>query len=127
MIDFGSASRIPENESSYFTLFNGTLHFASPEYVKHIPVKGPEAEVWTMGVVLYTIVFGENPFHTTEDVLKYNIKFPEENTGKYSICTEIIIEICRMFGFNQKMSGSGGKNPHNFRWYQETSLGGDLF
>lgn len=71
MIDFGSASSIPLKKENYFTRYNGTPHFASPEIVRKRPYQGPQAEVWTLGVLLYTIVFGENPFNGSKDILAY--------------------------------------------------------
>ncbi|KAJ3313116.1 Kinesin-like protein kif22 [Boothiomyces sp. JEL0838] len=72
MIDFGSASAIPTKKKDYFTRYNGTPHFASPEIVQGYSYRGPEAEIWALGVLLYTIVFGENPFHGNDDILAYN-------------------------------------------------------
>lgn len=78
MIDFGSAAFIPEDEEDYFrryfplTSYNGTPHFAAPEVVKRKPYKGPKSEVWTLGVLLYTIVFAENPFHSPRDILAFD-------------------------------------------------------
>ena len=46
IIDYGSASTIPRNPDGYFTKFNGTAHFASPEVAAGQPYRGPEAEVW---------------------------------------------------------------------------------
>ncbi len=74
LIDFGSASEIPQKKEDYFTRYNGTPHFASPEIVSGCPYQGPKAEVWTLGVLLYTIVFGENPFQDKNDILAYDGK-----------------------------------------------------
>jgi serine/threonine protein kinase len=46
IIDFGSASYIPAKKENYFTKFNGTAHFASPEVAAGEPYRGPEAEIW---------------------------------------------------------------------------------
>ena len=70
LIDFGSASRIPSHPKDYFTKFNGTAHFASPEVAKGMAYRGPEAEIWALGVLLYTLIFGENPFQTKADIIK---------------------------------------------------------
>lgn len=79
LIDFGSCSRIPKygDFANYFDSFNGTLHFASPEILEGSPFRGPEAEVWALGVLLYTLVYTENPFATTENITdtEYTIKF----------------------------------------------------
>ncbi|KAI8608451.1 kinase-like domain-containing protein [Chytriomyces sp. MP71] len=62
IINFGSSAYIPKQECDYFTKFNGTVNFASPEIAKNEPYRGPEAEMWAMGVLLYVMVFGEYPF-----------------------------------------------------------------
>ncbi|KAJ3092780.1 hypothetical protein HK102_003043, partial [Quaeritorhiza haematococci] len=80
IIDFGSASLIPECEEDYFEKFNGTAHFASPEIVQGNPFRGPEAEIWTLGVLLFTIMCGENPFQHKEDILKGEFVFPSNVT-----------------------------------------------
>jgi serine/threonine protein kinase len=72
LIDFGSASPIPTCKEDYFKRYNGTPHFAAPEIVRRRAYKGPQAEVWTLGVLLYTIIFGENPFHNAKDILAYD-------------------------------------------------------
>ncbi|KXS20160.1 kinase-like protein [Gonapodya prolifera JEL478] len=76
LVDFGSASRIPSHREHYFTKFNGTTHFASPEVVRKQSYRGPEAEVWSLGVLLFTIVFGENPFQNKAEILKGEFRFP---------------------------------------------------
>ncbi|KAJ3278786.1 hypothetical protein HK104_002029, partial [Borealophlyctis nickersoniae] len=76
LVDFGSASTIPKRTSEYFQKFNGTAHFASPEIASGNPYRGPEAEVWSLGVLLFTIIFGENPFQNREEILKGEYKFP---------------------------------------------------
>ncbi|KAI8814545.1 kinase-like domain-containing protein [Cladochytrium replicatum] len=83
IIDFGSASRIPNSKEEFFTKFNGTAHFASPQIVQGYAYRGPEAEVWTLGVLLFTVCFGENPFQTREDIIKGIYKIPfRYNVGK---------------------------------------------
>ncbi|KAH6561016.1 hypothetical protein BASA50_006081 [Batrachochytrium salamandrivorans] len=79
LIDFGSASVIPQRVEHYFLKFNGTAHFASPEIASGNPYRGPEAEVWALGVLLFTIIFGENPFQNRAEIIK----------GAYSFTTNI--------------------------------------
>ncbi|KAJ3195276.1 hypothetical protein HK101_000613 [Irineochytrium annulatum] len=76
IIDFGSASPIPTSEANYFRRFNGTAHFASPEVSKGKAFRGPEAEIWTLGVLLHTIIYGENPFQNKADIIKGTFRFP---------------------------------------------------
>ncbi|KAJ3391205.1 hypothetical protein HDU92_009160 [Lobulomyces angularis] len=76
LVDFGSASLIPESRRDYFQKFNGTAHFASPEIVGGSPYRGPEAEIWALGVLLFTVVCAENPFQTRKEIIKGQYSFP---------------------------------------------------
>lgn len=37
---------------------------------------GPELELWSLGVLLYTLLFGENPFCDMEETLQSKLKSP---------------------------------------------------
>jgi len=44
---------------------------------------GPELEVWSMGVTLYTLIFGENPFYDVEETMHAVLRPPfEVSPGK---------------------------------------------
>lgn len=77
LIDFGSANWIPTDPANYFYTFNGTINYAAPEICRGNPYRGPEAEVWALGVLLYTIVAGQNPFAGPEEIIKgHRNEFP---------------------------------------------------
>ncbi|KAF2671172.1 Pkinase-domain-containing protein [Microthyrium microscopicum] len=60
IIDFCCASVFSHN--SLLSQFCGSGYFASPEFLKAQSYVGPEADVWSFGVVLYTLVCGMVPF-----------------------------------------------------------------
>ncbi|KAI9258947.1 kinase-like domain-containing protein [Phascolomyces articulosus] len=66
LIDFGSAVILPRHDGQqktcYFGKFFGTVSFASPEILMCKPYRAEPAEIWALGVLLYTILFGEVPF-----------------------------------------------------------------
>lgn len=41
------------------------------------PYKGPELEVWAIGVTIYVLVFGRNPFSGIEEILKNTVEIPD--------------------------------------------------
>ncbi|CAB1326693.1 unnamed protein product [Coregonus sp. 'balchen'] len=55
LIDFGSA--VPLAPGKLFYTFCGTLEYCSPEVLQGNPYSGPELELWSLGVLLYTLLF----------------------------------------------------------------------
>ncbi|GFO12872.1 pas domain-containing serine/threonine-protein kinase [Plakobranchus ocellatus] len=61
LIDFGSAVyMLPGDEK--FTKFRGTMEYCSPEVFCGGSYRGPELDMWALGVTLYTMVYRVNPF-----------------------------------------------------------------
>ncbi|KAI9321220.1 kinase-like domain-containing protein [Dichotomocladium elegans] len=60
LIDFGLSNLFgPEK---LLTTYCGSLYFAAPELLRAMPYKGPEIDVWSLGVVIYVMVTGAVPF-----------------------------------------------------------------
>lgn len=68
----GSAAYIPNEACDFFTTFRGTPLYASPEVADNQPHRGPEAEVWALGVLLHVLMYRDMPFSTTKDILRGN-------------------------------------------------------
>lgn len=83
LIDFGSASYVPRlkppsdtshqrpdcRDEGYFDKFNGTIAFAAPEILRGLRYRPSEAEVWSLGVLLYTMTFKKSPFNSSDAIL----------------------------------------------------------
>ncbi|XP_009980806.1 PREDICTED: PAS domain-containing serine/threonine-protein kinase, partial [Tauraco erythrolophus] len=67
LVDFGSAAYLEPGKLFY--TFCGTIEYCSPEVLSGKPYHGPELEMWSLGVTLYTLVFGENPFCELEEAM----------------------------------------------------------
>lgn len=74
LIDFGSAAMMVPGKVFYH--FCGTLEYCSPEVLEGNPYEGPELEMWSIGVLLYTLLFSENPFCGVEEILNAKLKLP---------------------------------------------------
>ncbi|CAM6032059.1 unnamed protein product [Sphagnum compactum] len=68
LIDFGSAAFFGENV--VFSTFCGTMEYCSPEVLTGNKYLGPELEMWSLGILLYTLVFYENPFRTPQETIR---------------------------------------------------------
>lgn len=58
--DFGLSNIF--DDKHFLKTFCGSPLYASPEIVKGTPYYGPEVDCWSMGVLLYTLVYGAMPF-----------------------------------------------------------------
>eukprot|EP00731_Ephydatia_muelleri_P010786 Em0005g1372a len=74
LIDFGSAAYMEAGK--LFNTFCGTLEYCSPEVLLGNSYSGPELEMWALGVTLYTLVFGENPFFDVEESIVGHLQPP---------------------------------------------------
>ncbi|XP_066477597.1 PAS domain-containing serine/threonine-protein kinase [Tiliqua scincoides] len=74
LIDFGSAAYLEPGKMFY--TFCGTIEYCSPEVLSGNPYRGPELEMWSLGVTLYTLVFGENPFCELEETMDAVLRPP---------------------------------------------------
>ncbi|XP_028986904.1 PAS domain-containing serine/threonine-protein kinase [Betta splendens] len=82
LIDFGSAAVMAPGKLFYN--FCGTLEYCSPEVLQGNPYHGPELEMWSLGVLLYTLLFSENPFCDVGEILDAKLKPPFHLTPELS-------------------------------------------
>ncbi|XP_069682889.1 PAS domain-containing serine/threonine-protein kinase isoform X2 [Periplaneta americana] len=74
LIDFGSATFM--SEGRLFSTFYGTVEYCSPEVLAGNKYEGPELEMWSLGVTLYVMTFGENPFFDVEEIMRAELHPP---------------------------------------------------
>ncbi|XP_038672914.1 PAS domain-containing serine/threonine-protein kinase isoform X1 [Scyliorhinus canicula] len=81
LIDFGSAVNLEPGK--VFHTFYGTIEYCSPEVLMGNPYSGPELEIWSLGVTLYTLVFAENPFSDVEETVAAKLKPPFQVSDEF--------------------------------------------
>jgi len=72
LIDFGSGALVNENNKPY-TDFDGTKVYCAPEYLKNRSYTAVPSTVWSLGILLYDMIYGNIPFHNDESILNHII------------------------------------------------------
>lgn len=73
LIDFGSAAYIKQGP---FDVFVGTLDYAAPEVLNGKPYEGKPQDVWSLGILFYTLVYKENPFYNVDEIMEGELRIP---------------------------------------------------
>ena len=86
VVDFGIAGVAQEKVDS------GTLAYMAPETLNGNATTSPAIDVWAIGVMFYTMIFGELPFYSSSekdlikkivnDKVKYKNSYPITQMGK---------------------------------------------
>ena len=72
LIDFGCSAFV-KNED--YTDFGGTPAYSAPEWFEKDAYQGEPFTVWSLGVLLYFMSFGDFPFDTNEEALCDEVEF----------------------------------------------------
>ncbi|KAI8929176.1 hypothetical protein BC831DRAFT_503021 [Entophlyctis helioformis] len=67
LIDFGSSAFLDKGKT--FSTFYGTIDFAAPEVLEGNPYDGRPQDMWALGILLYTLIYRENPFYSVDEIL----------------------------------------------------------
>ncbi|KAI7866857.1 kinase-like domain-containing protein [Spinellus fusiger] len=80
--DFGFARQTDRHQM--LATFCGSLAYSAPEVIQHKKYTGPETDIWSLGVILYTLLAGELPFDDdSEMVIKHKIIHLEYQIPSY--------------------------------------------
>ena len=86
LIDFGSAAYY--GRGIKFRKFVGTLDYCPPEVLRGEPYDGPELDIWTMGILLYVLMYGRYPFSSNEEIVRCQLLLPHSrySTSAFRCC-----------------------------------------
>ncbi|ORZ19529.1 hypothetical protein BCR42DRAFT_481621 [Absidia repens] len=93
LIDFGSAAYY--REGRLFDTFSGTLDHSSPEALNGTPYAGPPQDMWSLGILLYTLIYRETPFYSVDDIMERNLQlpyipYPEKANGPVGLLCKLL-------------------------------------
>jgi len=112
IIDFGSSALVKEGKK--FDKFCGTGGYAAPEVLSGQKYDGPPQDIWSLGILLYTMIYGSNPFRTLDQIITSEVQFPViVSSGSHDL-------MCRMLNRDFK------KRPNideviNHPWFDDLS------
>ena len=66
LIDFGASQFF--NENSHFRDFEGTLEYATPEWIVHRTYDAEPSTVWQLGTLLFAMLNGYPPFDHKQEI-----------------------------------------------------------
>ncbi|KAI1880107.1 hypothetical protein JX265_001728 [Neoarthrinium moseri] len=73
LIDFGSAAYV---KTGPFDVFVGTIDYATPEVLHGKSYNGKEQDIWALGIVLYILLYKENPFYSVDEIMDRDLRVP---------------------------------------------------
>jgi len=89
LIDFGSAAFF--GDQIVFSTFCGTMEYCSPEVLTGNKYHGPELEMWSCGILLYTLVYFENPFTHPQETIRAQFTLQWEiSEGLYQVLSWLL-------------------------------------
>lgn len=74
LIDFGSAAYLKPGRK--YETFVGTLDYAAPEILRGHTYSGKPQDVWALGILLFTLVYRENPFYDIDEIMGGELRIP---------------------------------------------------
>jgi serine/threonine protein kinase len=105
LIDFGSAAYLKPDQK--FDTFAGTLDYCAPEILRGNTYTGPPQDIWSLGILLYTLIYKENPFYNIDEIMSRDLRIPWSlDEGKLEILSYFACEWDAFSATNMNISGS---------------------
>lgn len=78
LIDFGSAIQYYGNaDDAISPKFVGTMKYCPPEAITQGKFRALGGDIWAMGILLYTLFHGGNPFYDANEILNARLEIDE--------------------------------------------------
>jgi len=115
LIDFGLSNFMEEGKMR--STFCGTPAFAAPEMILAKKYTGPEVDIWSLGVILYSVISGTFPFDNVADIIRGTYSAP---MGASAECFDLIKHMLQpdcetRYNIDQILNHKWLKDPSPFR------------
>ena len=79
ILDFGSAMKVyGEVEDTISPRFCGTVKYCPPEAIRADKFRALPGEIWAMGILVYTLSHGVNPFPDIHEIMNAPLEFDQQ-------------------------------------------------
>lgn len=96
LTDFGFVREFNPNKRQFLLTVCGTTAYMAPEVLKNEKYSGFAVDIWSLGVILYAMVYGELPFDEDDDMKNKFKIVHEEPVYKDTVAPDIIQLLKRM-------------------------------
>jgi len=116
VIDFGLANLYSPKD---FLITNcGSIYFAAPELLMKQPYVGPEVDIWSLGVILFIMLYGRVPFEDHNLARLYD----KVRRGDLHFPADPFLSVCMSLSLSFSMQVQLGHTTLPFYSGQETDL-----
>ena len=114
LIDFGAGAFTSPAKSNKYTEFYGTRVYSPPEWLLNKSYHGDRAAVWSLGVLLFNMIYGDIPWEEDDDILNCRLSTKKNlfahNTqrsefGMYNFSRDVddLIKACLKINENERI------------------------
>lgn len=121
--DFGLSNIMKPGKK--FSTFCGSLHYACPEILRGEEYVGPGADIWALGVILYCLVTGCQPWKgkSSKDILDQIIyRGLQMPTWLSKDCSDLILQMLKLKEKDRITISDMKKHPWVMKEYDEPPL-----